>query len=74
MKPTHDHSFTTSRLLESDPGAYLDKLLQQLNEFGWQIDDRADEADASRAQHGRGAGHPERGTLQSPAPPEPLGS
>jgi len=74
MKPIHDHSFTTSRLLESDPGAYLEKLLQQLNELEWQINDRDEEADASRAQYGRGAEHPERGALQRPASPDPLGS
>lgn len=44
MKANRDHSFRDVRLLESDPSAYFEKLLQELNEIEDWIDNRDDEA------------------------------
>jgi hypothetical protein len=42
MSSNHDHSSPPIRLLESDPSAYFEKLLQELNDLEDWIDGRDD--------------------------------
>ena len=43
MKAKGEHSSPTVRLMESDPSAYFEKLLQELDELEQWIDEREDE-------------------------------
>ena len=52
MKTKCYGSFANVRLMESDPSAYFEKLLQQLNELEERVDGRNEVADALPEERG----------------------
>jgi hypothetical protein len=55
MKTKCHDSIANVRLMESDPSAYFEKLLQQLNELEEQLANRNEETDAPPEERGRTA-------------------